>query len=132
LICAAREGGVRRRIREVSSIYATRERGKLLESGGELKPRHQRGEGTSNHVVREGRGHRTTDRGGGLDPCCRRGEVRSNCVAERILWLPSVPIIIIILNIFFTSNQTGTVELHSKQVNHHVLDFSSLGCDTRK
>jgi hypothetical protein len=94
-----------------------RGRGKSLESGGELKPCHQRGEGTSNHVVREGRGHRTTDRGGGLDPCRRRGEVRSNCVAKRILWLPSVPIIIIILNIFFNSNQTGTVELHSKQVN---------------
>jgi hypothetical protein len=49
------------------------------------------------------------DRGGGLDPRRMRREVRSNHATRRILWLPSVSIIIVIFNIF-TSNKTSTNE----------------------
>jgi hypothetical protein len=64
--------------------------------------RRQRVEETLNHTAEEGRGGQTAppDRGGGLDPHHERSEVRSNHTAERILRLPSVPIIVVIFNIF--------------------------------
>jgi hypothetical protein len=51
---------------------------------------HHRSEGTTNHTVAEERGAQVAlpDRGGGLNLCHRRGEVRTNHTAERILWLP--------------------------------------------
>jgi hypothetical protein len=95
----------------ILNLCHRRGRGESPERGGELEPRHRRGEETSNHASGEGKGARTAppDRGGGLDPRRRRGEVRSNRAAERILRLPSVPIIVIIFNIF-TSNNTSTNE----------------------
>jgi hypothetical protein len=55
-ICATGEGEVnRRRGRGESVPCATRGRGESPERGGELEPRHRRGEETLNHVVREGR-----------------------------------------------------------------------------